>query len=89
MKHVTIHEYLRTFSDSEEDYPVTPPTKSLYDEEESGAVDVRSDPHYSLFDFIEAYGSIPSGTDSPTSIKDFADSAEPAVSNNSEEPASE
>lgn len=69
MKHITIHEFLKTFMDSEEPYPITKPELSSFDDAETQAIDIRSDPHVSLFDYVEEMGHIPVGVDTPTAIK--------------------
>lgn len=55
--------------DAEEPYPVTKPEVSSFDDAETQALDIRSDPHISLFDYVEEMGHIPVGTDTSTSIK--------------------
>lgn len=70
MKHITIHEFLKTFMDAEEPYPVTKPEISSFDDIETQAIDIRSDPHVSLFDYVEEMGHIPVGSETSTAIKD-------------------
>lgn len=70
MKHVTIHEFLKSFTDAEEPLPLTTPQASSFDEAETQAIDIRSDPHMSLFDYVEEMGHMPVGTNTPTAIKD-------------------
>lgn len=70
MKHITIHEFLKSFMDAEEPLPVTTPQAASFDEAETQAIDIRSDPHMSLFDYVEEMGHIPVGSDTPTAIKD-------------------
>lgn len=60
MKHIRLHDYLRTFIDAEEVVPVTPPEESSYDANGSDGVDASTNPRVSGFDLLEMFGSMPS-----------------------------
>lgn len=60
MKHVTLHDYLATFTEAEEPYPVVAPEEGHFDKDVSDGIDATNNPRMSKFDVVEVFNQMPS-----------------------------